>query len=287
MIKTLLKTITALALLATPAMSRAQHIVTDTIIPERIVVKSSQYGISALNNLDTYLSGYEHTGIALQYNHESLRDARTGNYRWKYQTTLYSTLGYATQGNNTQLTGLVSYNWAGFHPFTIESRLKVFAGVQIQAEGGALYAPANGNNPVSVKLRTAIAASAMAIYKIPIKNKEWTARYQLDIPLAGIMFAPEYGQSYYEIFGLGDTGGTIAFTHPFNSPSWRHTLSIDIPVGNKRHSTTVRVAYTADLYQSDINDIRCHIYRNAFTIGFVKTIFKIKEGNSINAYSPY
>ncbi|MBQ5626537.1 MAG: hypothetical protein IIU97_00355, partial [Bacteroidaceae bacterium] len=54
--------ITALALLALPAMSRAQYVVTDTIIPERIVVKSSQIGVTIINNLETYLSKHSHMG---------------------------------------------------------------------------------------------------------------------------------------------------------------------------------------------------------------------------------
>ena len=276
-----------LALLLAPLAICGQTINGDTIVPERVVVKCPSYGMTFMNNLDTYLSGYEFTGLALQYSRENFRDARTGDYRWKYQTILCGSVGYATLGNNAQLTGLVEYNWGGYHPFAINNRLKLLAGAQIQAEGGALYMPSNGNNPVSVKLRTAIAASGMAIYHIPVKSKEWVARYQIDIPLAGIMFAPEYGQSYYEIFGLGHTKGIVSFAHPFNSPSMRHTLSLDIPLSYKRHSTTLRIAYTANLFQSDINDTRCHIYRNAFTIGFVKTLFKVKEENSIKAYSPY
>lgn len=277
----------ALALLVLPVAAGAQYIVTDTIVSQRIVVKSSQYGIAVLNNLDTYLSGYDYTGVALQYNQENFRDARTGSYRWKYQTTFYSTLGYATQGVNTELTGMASYNWAGYHPLEVGNDLKLLAGVQLQAEGGALYIPSNGNNPVSVKLRTAIAASAMAIYRIPIRSAECVARYQLDVPLAGVMFAPEFGQSYYEIFGLGHSGGVVTFAHPFNCPSWRHLLSFDIPLRYRHHSATLRLSYTADLYQSNVNDTRCHIYRHAFTFGFVKTIFKVKDGNAIKAYSPY
>lgn len=285
--RNIIRIVAALALLVLPAVSRAQHIVNDTIIPERIVVKSSQFGISTLDNLDTYLSGYEYTGAAIAFSHENFRDARTGNYRWKYQTLLNSTVGIASLGNSTQISAMVAYHWSGYHPFNIGNRLKLLAGVQIQAEGGALYISGNGNSPVSAKLRTALAASGMAIYHIPVKGKEWVARYQIDIPLAGVMFAPEFGQSYYEIFGLGDFGGTIKFAHPFNSPSWRHTLSLDIPLRYKRHSTTMRISYTADMYQSDVNDTRCHIYRHAFTFGFVRTIFKVKEENKIKAYSPY
>ena len=279
--------IAALVLLATPLASRAQYIITDSIIPERIVVKSTLFGIGSMNNLDTYLSGYDHKGGALYLQHENFRDARTGSYRWKFQTLFNGTVGYTTQGNNAQLAALASYSWGGYHPFTVGERLKLLAGVQIQLEGGALYIPSNGNNPVAAKLRTALAASGMAIYRIPVRESEWTARLQLDIPLVGVMFAPEYGQSYYEIFGLGHTGGIIAFTHPLNCPSWRHTLSLDIPLRWRRHSTTLRIAYSGDIFQSDINDIRCHIYRHAFTFGFVKTIFKVKQENSIKAYTPY
>lgn len=281
--RTALKIITALALLALPAVSRAQYVVTDTIVPERIVVKSTTFGVSGLNNLDTYLGGYEYTGAGLNIAHENFRDARTGSYRWKYQTFFNGTLGAATHGNNAQLAGFASYAWAGFHQFDVSGRLKLLAGAQIKAEGGALYLPSNGNNPVSLKLSTALAASGMAIYSFPVKEKEWTARLQLDIPLAGVMFAPEFGQSYYEIFGLGHAGGVVAFSHPFNSPSWKHMLTLDIPISN----TTLRLAYTGDIYQSDINDIRCHIYRHAFSFGFVRTIFKVKPENRIKAYSPF
>ena len=275
--------ITALALLALPAMSRAQYIVTDTIIPERIVVKSSQLGVTLLNNLDTYLSNYNHKGLGLNYSHEAFRDACTGNYHWKYQKLLNITAGYAIQGSNLQYAALISYNWSGYHPCKVAQGLTLLAGVQIQLEGGALYNPAGGNNPAAAKLRTALAASGMAIYHFPVLRSEWIARYQIDIPLIGAMFAPEFGQSYYEIFGLGYAKNIVAFTHPGNNPSWRHMLSLDIPI----KATTLRLSYIADMYQSRINDINCHIYRNTFSIGFTRTIFKVKKSNRLNDYSPY
>ena len=275
--------ITALALLALPAMSRAQYIVTDTIIPERIVVKSSQLGVTLLNNLDTYLSNYNYKGLGLNYSHEAFRDACTGNYHWKYQKLLNITAGYAIQGSNLQYAALISYNWSGYHPFKVAQGLTLLAGAQMQLEGGALYNPAGGNSPAAAKLRTALAASGMAIYHFPVLRSEWIARYQIDIPLMGAMFAPEFGQSYYEIFGLGHAKNIVAFTHPGNNPSWRHMLSLDIPLS----ATTLRISYIADLYQSRINDINCHIYRNTFSIGFTRTIFKVKKENRLNDYSPY
>ena len=133
---------------------------------------------------------------------------------------------------------------------------------------------------------------ANGIYSLFIKSKpvilksEWIVRYQLDIPLIGVIFAPEFGQSYYEI-SLGHTDGIVSIAHPLNNPSWRHMLSLDIPLHIKHRSTTLRLSYIADLYQSKINYIRCHMYHHAFTFGFVKTIFKIKRENNLKAYSPY
>ena len=276
----------ALLSLLIPAMTKAQYAINDTIRTERIVVKSAQFGISLQNNYDTYLSNYEYTGGGLHFNHESFRDARTGNYKWKYQILFNSRIGLNAQEGNLQLSGIAGCSWSGYHPFNIGKRLKLLAGAQIQLEGGALYNMSNGNNPVSAKLRTALAASGMAIYHFPVLKSEWIVRYQLDIPLIGAMFTPEFGQSYYEI-GLGHLGKIASFTHPINNPSWRHMLSLDIPLHIKHHSTTLRLSYIADLYQSDINYIRCHMYHHAVTFGFARTIFKVKRENSIKAYSPY
>ena len=277
----------ALALLVMPAMSRAQYFVCDTIHPERIAVKSSQYGVTLFNNLDTYLSDYKFTGLGIHYSHETIRNAKTGGYKWKYQRFLNADIGYGIQQYNLQYTALLNYSWSGYHPFEIIPQLQLLAGVQILLEGGALYVPGNGNSPVAAKIRTAVAASGMAIYRFNVLRGEWIARYQADIPIAGVMFAPQYGQSYYEIFGLGHCGGIVSFSYPGNAPSWRHLLTLDIPLRCGHRSTTLRIGYSADLYQSDINEIQCHIYRHAFTVGFAKTIFNIKKENRLNGYSPF
>lgn len=281
------RTLLLMALLLMPAMLKAQYVITDSIIPRRIVVKSTSHGIAILDNLDTYLSGYSFLGAGYKLSHENFRDALMGKRKWKYQTLFNATLGLAIQEINVQYTLLADYSWGGYHSFEINDRLQLLAGGQAQLSGGVLYLTANGNNPASVKIRAAIAASAMAIYHIPIKGRDHILRLQLDIPLSGVMFTPQYGQSYYEIFGRGDTKGIIKFSYPGNTPSWRHTLSFDIPVGSKYRNNTLRLSYNGDFYQSRINGLRTHIYNNSISIGVVRTLYKIKEGDPIKAYSPY
>lgn len=276
-----------IALLLAPAMLKAQYIITDSLIPRRIVVKTTTHGATMLNCLDTYLSGSSFTGAGYKLSHEKFRDARTGNRKWKYQTIFNATAGATLHSANLQYAILADYSWGGYHPFIINDRLQILAGGQALLSGGVLYLPGNGNNPAAAQVRVALAASGMAIYHIPIKGRDYTLRLQLDIPLAGAMFAPEYGQSYYEIFGRGDVSNIIKFAYPGNSPSWRHALSFDIPIGSKYRNNTLRLSYNGDFFQSRANGLRTHIYNNSISIGFVRTLYKIKEGDPIKAYSPY
>ena len=259
----------------------------DNINPTRLSVKCTSIGTTFMNNLDTYLSGYNHTGGGLHLSHENFRDAHTAGYHWKRQTLLTADAGIATLHSNTQLAAMLTYSFGGYHPWAATKRLQLLAGAQIQANCGALYIPTNGNNLVSAKMRATLAASAMAIYRIPSVNGNYTLRGQLDIPLIGAMFAPEFGQSYYEIFGLGQYKNTIVLSHPANSPSMRGTLSADIPVTLHKWSSTIRLTYTADIFQSDINDIRTHTYNHSFAVGFVKTIYKVKNNDKLKQYSPF
>lgn len=274
----------SLFLLLSPTLLNAQETAGEgEINPYRVSVRSTLYGISLLNNLDTYLSGYNYTGAAVYINHETMRKAHTGGYEWKFQTVTDGLLGTASLHSSSQLTLLLSRSWSGYHTFEVGESLQLLAGAQVQLAGGALYIPSNGNNLVSVKLRTALAASAMAIYKFSIAERNCMARWQVDVPLAGVMFSPQFGQSYYEIFGLGDTKGIVKFSNPVNSPSWRHTLSVDVPIGR----STLRVAYIADLYQSRVNSLRTHLYNHSFAVGLSRTIYKVKNNDPIRAYSPY
>ena len=89
------------------------------------------------------------------------------------------------------------------------------------------------------------------------------------------MFSPHYGQSYYEIFTLGNSDGVIQFTSLHNQPSVRQMLSIDFPVRYAK----LRFSYMADLQQSDVNNIKTHTYSHVFMVGFVKDLYLIRNKN--------
>ena len=88
----------------------------------------------------------------------------------------------------------------------------------------------------------------------------------------GIMFSPEYGESYYEIFSLGNGGKNVLFTSLHNMPSLRQMLSLDIPVKN----STIRIGYLCDIQQSKVNHLKSHTYSHDFMIGVVRNLHFVK-----------
>lgn len=281
------KTLLLAALSLLPTMLHAQRTVGDSINPYRVVVKSTLHGLARIDNLDTYLSGYDYKGYGYQFAGESFRKAHIGSCDFKYLTRSHIVAGYATQHDNMMYMLTGSRSWNGYHTLHAGRRLQLLAGVGLQAMCGALYMPGNGNNPVSAKLHATVGASGMAIYRFNVAGNEYTARCIVDVPLAGVMFSPEFGQSYYEIFGLGDTDGTVKITNPVDCPSWQYALSLDIPIATRSHGSTLRIAYIGNVYQTRANSLRTHMYSHTIAVGFVRTIYKIKNTDPLNAYRPY
>jgi hypothetical protein len=140
------------------------------------------------------------------------------------------------------------------------------AGPALTASGGFLYNTRNGNNPAQALISADIAASAAAIYTFNLWGHTMRLREQLDVPLIGLMFSPNYNQSYYEIFSLGNPDHNICFTYPGNRPNLRSQLTLDFPL----LGATIRAGYLIDVRQSHVNNLRHHTYTHAFLIGWVK-----------------
>ena len=139
--------------------------------------------------------------------------------------------------------------------------------------GGFVYNLRNTNNPASARAYINLDASGMAIWDLRIKNYPLTLRYQVNLPLMGVMFSPHYGQSYYEIFSLGNSSGVVKFTSLHNQPSLRQMLTADFPIGRAK----IRFAYIWDAQQSKVNDIKTHTYSHVFMVGFVKELYLLKN----------
>ncbi len=240
----------------------------------RLVTRSTLYGIGPTNVLDTYLSPQEYQGVEVRVLRESCRMSRLMQGRVMRQTLFQAHVGYTHNrvDNNNTFSSLCNWNYALHYRFPLSPQLTLTAGAMADLNGGFVYNLRNGNNPAQARGYANLSATGMAIWKVKMRRKPVTLRYQLSFPLMGLQFMPEYGQSYYEIFSLGHGKGVINFTSLHNQPSLRQFLSADLPVGK----STLRVGYMADLQQGKVNHIKWHTYSHIFMVGMVKTFYLIK-----------
>lgn len=246
------------------------------VLQGRPTVHSSLVGIGRAHQLDTYLSPLNYSGPQFHFLHETMRRTRHADGRISVQTLWHGNFAYTRSPaeNGRTLSADISFDAAwhyrlwetGNERTDVGNRFQLLLGPQIGITGGALYNMRNGNNPVQALAAVRLSASAVAIYGFRLWRQPFTARYQLDLPLLGAKFSPNYGQSYYEIFSLGHYDHNICVTHPFNAFSSRHMLTLDIPL--KR--TTLRTGYLCDLRQSNVNQLKYHSYSHAFVVGIVR-----------------
>jgi len=256
----------------------------DSLPSTRFVNRASMYGIGYTNLLDTYLSPLEYTGIEMRFLRENIRMTKMihGNVSSQsiFQTHATYTENEAKTGN--EISALFSWSYALHYHMHITPTLKILAGPYGQINGGFIYNTRNSNNPAQGKAYVNLGVSSMIIYRLHIYNKILLARYQINIPLVGIMFSPEYQQSYYEIFTQGNWNHVIQITSVHNQPSIFQMLTLDVPI----KSATLRFGYVLDLHQSNVNKIKCHTYSHSFMIGFVKNICIIKNKDKEISRSP-
>lgn len=252
-----------------------QELRADSSARTRFVTRATMYGVGYTNVYDTYLSPQEYKGIDFRISRESMRMTKWMNGNISLQSFFQADLGYTHNrvDNNNTFSGLANWNYGLHYNFPITSNFKLLAGGLIDLNGGFVYNLRNGNNPAQVRAYINLDASGMAIWDLRIKNYPISLRYQVNLPFAGVMFCPNYGQSYYEIFTLGNWGGVINFTSLHNQPSLRQMLTVDFPVGRAK----MRLAYLWDTQQAKVNDIRMHTYSHVFMVGFVKELFLIRD----------
>jgi len=231
-------------------------------------MRSTLYGIGHTNLLDTYLSPMEYTGPELRILRENIRNTKYMDSK-VYRQSLFQANVSLTEnkaGTGSEFAFLANWNLAYHYSFYKSGKWQLQAGPNLDLNGGMIYNMRNSNNPVNAKAYANLGASGMAIYHFKIKEHPFMLRYQLNVPLLGVMFSPEYGQPYYEMSIAKNFGKNIRFTSLHNQPSVRQFITLDFPI----RKSTLRVGYVCDIQQAKVNHLKSHIWSHSFLIGFVK-----------------
>lgn len=240
------------------------------------VVRTSTYqvGVGSTNILDTYLSQEHFSGAGFTYLYTTDR-ARTGR-AWHTLMEHQANIAHVhdrpdqvdeLQGDYTFFIGRLR-RWS-----MLSDRLTLEAGGMAAFNLGFIYNTYNSNNPAQARLSLNLMPTGAASYRFRLLGRNAALRYEVQLPLVGVMFSPNYGQSYYEIFNRGNYDHNVVPTTFISSPTMRHQLMADINVSSH---TTLRFGYLADIQQSHVNNLKSHIYSHRFMLGFVKK-FSVKR----------
>lgn len=252
----------------------------DSIRANRYVVRATMFGVGHINLLDTYLSPLNYKGGEFRIINEHMRMTKLMEGKVSVQNMFQMNIGLANNkaSTGTEMSGIANWNTAWHYQFKVNDKLKLLFGPAIDINAGFIYNTRNSNNPAQAIANANIDVSGMAIHHFRIKNYPMVARYQINIPMMGAMFSPEYEQSYYEIFELNHKGSNVVFTTPLNRPSFRQFISLDFPI----NTVNLRLGYMVDIQQSKVNHIKSHIWSHALVLGIVKSLYIIKGKNKVS-----
>ena len=253
-----------LLLLSVSALAQAEY----EAVPDRSPTASAfLLGIGGTNQLDTYLSPMEYTGLQVSFMTQSERLTRLANRHISFQSTFFGAYTNTDNpaGTASYIGGRLAYDAAWHYNYSPFRNFNLKGGAMIGTDLGFLYNDRNSNNPAQGLFSIDLSLSAGADYSFSIWKLPIQAHYQADLPMVGMMFCPEFGESYYEISQNG-VGHDILCAHPGNALSFRQMLTLDFCL--KR--ITLRVGYLCDIRQRNAHSLKYHDISHSCMFGIVR-----------------
>lgn len=229
--------------------------------------KAFLIGLGKTNQLDTYLSPMEYSGTQISFLSQNERMTHLAQHHISFQSTFLGAYTYADNpaGTASYYGGRLAYDAGWHYHYSPLQGLDLKGGALLGADLGFLYNDRNGNNPAQGYFSADLSLSAGAAYSFSLWKLPMQASYQADMPMIGLMFTPEFGESYYEISENG-IGHDIICAHPGNALSLRQTLTLDFCL--KR--ITLRVGYLCDIRQRDARSLKYHDISHSCMFGIVR-----------------
>lgn len=228
---------------------------------QRAAERVATLGMERSYFYDSYLSesSYSAPGLVLEYGSE--REAGI-NHRFLTHAAYTKT---PSDFNLIQMALIHRAAW--IFPRIQTTSVRVGLGPSLQTQLGGRYTTQNRNNPGSLDALIQLGIQLKGQYRFTLHSLPIRISYTGEAYLLGLQFAPEYQQSYYELFSLGQYKQAFHGTSLHNQRLWNHQLSVDIPIGNKQ--TRLRISYCNEFRKSDIHHIRVHQIHDGIRLGIV------------------
>jgi hypothetical protein len=121
------------------------------------------------------------------------------------------------------------YSWGMHYHFRPAKGIHLLAGGLLDGEFGFKDIERNVNNPINLDLAANLNLSGVAMYDIRLHRRTLRLQLELQTPVIGYMFVPQGGESYYEMFDLGNMSNTFHVSSFINKRGLKGTFTVDVP----------------------------------------------------------
>lgn len=226
------------------------------------ISNSFMLGVGTAHRADTYLTPLHYTGTVTGVDYEHFRIARRIPLAWSLTAGLDIDRTENPVRNSVMLGAQFEVEAAVYRRFSAGRRVRFGIGGCTVLDAGALYLSRNGNNPVAANASWTVGVAGYATASFRIGRMPVVATYKAELPVVGAMFAPDYGQLYYEIY-LGDTAGI------FSGAWWgryfriNQRLSLDLKIRHKY----LRIGYAPEIQSTKVNGVVSRRINHTFVLG--------------------
>lgn len=237
-------------------------LVLTSVAQERVSIFTVDAGYASIH--DSYLTPITYDGMDLAMQYEAMRSIRDNQWLWQLQVGAdYNYVENDAQNNELhKLMGDITFDMQRQWRQLIAHKINVSVGPMTQLRAGIIYNDANSNNPVSVRAHWNVGVTGMATMDTRMWRLPVTLRYQAQLPALGVFFAPEYDESYYEIY-LGNHRNLAHLGWWGNRLDMTHYLGADLHLGK----TTLRLGYRTRMEHWSVNHLKVHDVTHSFVLG--------------------
>lgn len=256
-----LMAVLAVALLACQAAAGQDSVA--VTVPQRASVSMFMIDAGYAAVHDSYLTPITYDGMDLGLAYEAMRPAA---HHWLWQLLVGTDYNYVENpaGNNNlhKLLGEVTFDMQRQWRAALARRVDLSVGPMAQLRAGVVHNPVNSNNPVTARAHFGLGVTGMAAWSTRLWRMPVTLRYQAQLPVLGVFFAPEYDESYYEIY-LGNHDGLAHLAWWGNRLDMTHYLGADLHLG----CLTLRLGYRTRLEHWTVNHLKVHDVTHSLVLG--------------------
>jgi hypothetical protein len=223
---------------------------------------------------DSYLTPITYGGFDLAMGYEAMRPTKR-HWLWQLQVGAdYNNVENDARNNTLhKLMGDITFDMQRQWKGALAHRVDLSVGPMTQLRAGILYNPVASNNTVTVRAHWNLGVTGMASLNTRFWRLPVTLLYQAQLPVVGVFFAPEYDESYYEIY-LGNHRNLAHLGWWGNRLDMTHYLGADLHLGG----TTLRIGYRNRLEHWNVNGLKVHDVSHSLVLG-IGTSFSNNKHN--------